>query len=160
MKDTAQPHVDPHHADTAHPHVHTVPPDPAMKKTLLFGLAGGVVVIGAVVALMSSSLHEVAVKNAGNTDVRVEYAWTANGKRQALDRQVAPGNTISFGFEAQSELVVYHPAPDDAAPWVVIPVGEKDGRFEISPKSRDALTASRDGQPLSITPTPVPSVQR
>jgi hypothetical protein len=160
MKDTVHPHVDPHHSDTAHPHVHTVAPDPAMKKTLLYGIVGGVVVIGAVVAVMSSAIHEVAVKNTGNVDVRVEYAWTASGKRVTLDRQVAPGNSISFKFEPQSELVVHHPAPDDAAAWAVLPVGEKDGKFEIAPKSPGALTASKDGQPVSLTLTPVPAVPR
>jgi len=160
MKDAAHPHVDPHHSDTAHPHVHTVPPDPAMKKTFLFGVVGGVVAIGAVVAVMTSAVHEVAVTNAGNIDVRVEYAWTANGKRSTLDRQVSPGNSISFRFEPQSELVVYHPAPDDAAAWAVIPVGEKDGKFEIAPKSREALTASKDGQSVSLTLTPVPAGSR
>ena len=160
MKDTAHPHVDPHHSDTAHPHVHTEAPDPAMRKTLLFGAVGGIVVIGAVVVLMSSAVREVAVKNTGNTDVRVEYAWTANGKRVTRDRQVAPGNSISFGFEPQSELVVYHPSPDEAAAWAVISVGEKDGKFEIAPKSREELTASKDGQPISLTLTPVPAAPR
>ena len=91
MKDPAHPHVNPHHMDAAHPHVQTVPPDPALRKTLMFGVVGGIVVVGAVVAVMSSAVREVAVKNTGNTDVRVEYAWTANGKRATRDRQVAPG---------------------------------------------------------------------
>ena len=125
MKDPARPHVDPHHADPAHPHVHTPAADPAMKKTALFVIVGSVVAIGAVVVLMKSAVHEVSVRNAGDVDVRVEYAWKANGDRVTRDRQVAPGGSISFGFEPDSEVVVYHPVPDDKASWVVIPVGEK-----------------------------------
>jgi hypothetical protein len=160
MRDTAHPHVDPHHADAAHPHVHTVPPDKAMRKTLLFGVVGGIVVIGVAATLMSSSLRKVDVKNTGSTDVRVEYAWTANGQRVTRDKQVAPGNSISFGFEPQSEITVYHPAPDDAAAWAVIPVGEKDGKFEISPTAREELTATKDGQSISLTLKPVPVAKR
>ena len=159
MKDTAHPHVDPHHADKAHPHVQTVPPDPAMRKTVLFAVVGGIVAIGAVVALKFSTSHEVVVTNAGNSDVRVEYAWTTNGKRLTRDKQVAPGGSISFGFEPQSELVVYHPAPDDTAAWAVIPVGDKEGKFEIAPKSKD-LAASKDGQAITLSLTPVPVDRR
>lgn len=160
MKDTAHPRVDPHHSDAAHPHVQTVPPDPSTRKALLFGIVGGVVAIGVVAALMSSTLHQVAVTNTGSTDVRVEYAWTANGKRVTRDKQVAPGRSITFGFEPQSELVIYHPAPDDSVVWTVIPVGENDNKFEISPKSREALTASKDGQPVTLSLIPVPVEKR
>jgi len=156
MKDPAHPHVDPHHADPAHPHVHTPAADPAMKKTALFVIVGSVVAIGAVVVLMKSAVHEVSVRNAGDVDVRVEYAWKANGDRVTRDRQVAPGGSISFGFEPDSEVVVYHPVPDDKASWVVIPVGENDRRFEIVPKAGGALTASNDGQPIATTLIPVP----
>jgi hypothetical protein len=159
MKDPAHPHVDPHHSDPAHPHVHTTAPDPAMKKTVLFGIVGGVVVIGAVVALMSGAIHEVGVKNTGDVDVRVEYAWTESGRRVTRDRQVAPGMSIEFGFQPNSELVVYHPAPDEKAPWAVIPVGESAGRFEIAPKHGGALTANGSGQPVSLKLTPVPDVK-
>jgi hypothetical protein len=160
MKDPAHPHVDPHHSDAAHPHARTTAPDPAMRKTALFGVVGGVVAIGVVIALMSSTVREVTVKNAGNVDVRVEYAWTANGNRVTRDRQVAPGNSISFGYQPSSELVVYHPAPDEAAAWVVIPVGENDRKFEIAPKGRSELTASHDGQPIAASLIPVPAARR
>jgi len=159
MKDPAHPHVDPHHSDKAHPHVRTTPPDPAMRKTLLFALVGGVVVIGAVVALISNSVRAVGVKNTGDVDVRVEYAWTANGTRVTRDRQVAPGMSVSFGFQPDSELVVYHPAPDERAPWAVIPVAENDN-LEIAPKPKGVLTASNNGQPISPKLTPVPAAQR
>jgi hypothetical protein len=131
--------------------------DPAMKKTLMFGIVGAVVVIGAVAALMSGAVKEVAVTNTGNIDVRVEYAWTENGKRMTRDKQVAPGNSISFGFQPQSEIVVRHPAPHDTAAWAVIPVGEQGGKIEITPKSRETLSASKDGQPVTLTLTPVPA---
>ena len=160
MKDTAHPHVDPNHSDTAHPHVHTVAPDPAMRKTALFAIVGGVVAIGAVIALMSSTVHGVSVKNTGSVDVRVEYAWTANGNRESRDRQVPPDGSISFGFQPNSELVVYHPEPDEKAIWAVIPVSENDRKFEIAPKTGGVLTASSNGQPLSPKLTPVPGAQR
>lgn len=160
MKDPAHPHVDHHHGDAAHPHVRTTEPDPAMRKTALFGVVGGVVAIGAVVALMKSTVHEVSVKNAGSVDVRVEYAWKENGNRVTRDRQVAPGNAIAFGFQPDSELVVYHPAPDEKAAWTVIPVGENDRKFEIAPKSGGALTASHDGQPVTAELIPVPAPVR
>jgi hypothetical protein len=160
MKDPAHPHVDPHHTDAAHPHVRTAAPDPAMRKTALFVVVGSVVAIGAVVALLSSTVREVSVKNTGNVDVRVEYAWTENGNRVTRDRQVAPGNSISFGFQSNSELVVYHPAPDETATWTVIPVGDNDRKFEIAPKPGGVLTANHDGQPIAASLIPVPSVRR
>jgi hypothetical protein len=160
MKDPAHPHVDPHHSDAAHQHVRTTAPDPAMRKTALFVVVGSVVAIGAVVALMSSTVREVSVKNTGNVDVRVEYAWTENGNRVTRDKQVSPGNSISFGFQPSSELVVYHPAPDDTAVWAVVPVGDNDRKFEIAPKGRSELTASHDGQPIAASLIPVPSAPR
>jgi len=160
MQDPAHPHVDPHHRDAAHPHVHTTAPDPAMRKVVIFGIVGAVVAIGAVVALMTSAVHEVNVKNTGNVDVRVEYAWTANGSRMTRDRQVAPGGSIAFGLEPNSELVVYHPAPDEGAAWAVIPVSENDRKFEISPQSGGVLTASANGQPISPKLSPVPAAPR
>jgi hypothetical protein len=159
MKDTAHP-PDPHHRDAAHPHVHTTAPDPAMKKTALYAILGSVVAVGAVIALMSGAVQEVSVKNTGNVDVRVEYSWTENGNRVTRDRQVGPGNAISFGFEPNSELVVYHPAPNDQAAWAVIPVGENDRKFDIAPKRGGELTASSEGRPISPKLTPVPTVQR
>jgi hypothetical protein len=160
MKDPAHPHVDPRHSDAAHPHVHTTAPDPAMKKTVMFAVVGGIVAIGAVIALMNSTIREVSVKNTGSVDVRVEYAWTANGSRVTRDKQVAPGGSISFGFEPNSELVVYHPAPNEKAAWASIPVGENDRKFEIAPQTGGVLTASNGGQPISPTLTPVPAVKR
>jgi hypothetical protein len=160
MKDPAHPHVDPHHGDAAHPHVRTTPPDPAMRKTALFGVIGGVVAIGAAVALMSGAVKEVKVANAGSVDVRVEYGWKENGTRVTRDLQVAPGNAISFEFQPDSELVVYHPAPDDKAIWTVIHVGNDDRKFEIAPKSGGVLTASHDGQSITPELIPVPTVRR
>lgn len=160
MKDPAHPHVDRHHGDAAHPHVHTTAPDPAMRKTVMFAIVGGVVAIGAVVALMNATVHAVSVENTGNVDVRVEYAWTANGSRETRDRQVAPGGSISFGFQPNSELVVYHPAPDEKAAWAVIPVGDNDRKFQIAPQSGGVLTASNGGQPISPKLTPVPDAKR
>ncbi len=160
MKDPAHPHVDRHHGDAAHPHVRTSAPDPAMRKTVLFAIVGGVVAIGAVIALMRSTVREVSVKNTGSVDVRVEYAWTADGSRVTRDRQVAPGGSISFGFEPNSELVVYHPAPDEKAAWALIPVGEEDREFEIAPKTGGVLTASNSGKPISPKLTAVPGAKR
>jgi hypothetical protein len=160
MKDPAHPHVDPHHGDAAHPHVRTSAPDPTMRKTALYGIVGAVVVIGVVFAVMSTTVREISIKNAGNVDVRVEYAWTENGNRVARDRQVAPGNSISFGVQPNAELVIYHPAPDETAPWEVIPVGEKDRKFEIAPKNGGVLTASHDGQEVTAKLIPLPDPKR
>ena len=160
MKDPAHPHVDPHHADAAHPHVRTEAPDPAMKKTALYGIVGGVVAIGAVVAVMSSTVRSVSVTNAGNVDVKVEYAWKENGTRVTRDKQVSPGNSISFGFQPNSELVIYHPAPDETAAWLVIPVGDTERKFEIVPKPGGVLTATHEGQPVSAGLIPIPGAGR
>lgn len=160
MKDPAHPHADSHHGDAAHPHVRTEAPDPAMRKTALYVVLGSVLAIGAVVALMRTAVHEVSVTNTGNVDVRVEYAWTANGSRVTRDKQVAPGNSISFGYQSNSEIVVYHPAPDDKAAWIKIPVEESDRKFEVSPKSGGVLTATHEGQPVSASLIPVPPAKR
>ena len=160
MKDPAHPHVDPRHSDAAHPHVHTTAPDPAMRKTVLFAIVGGVVAIGAIIALTRGTVREVSLKNTGSVDVRVEYAWTAKGSRVTRDRQVPPGGSISFSFEPNSELVVYHPAPDETAAWAVIPVGDNDRKFEIAPQSGGVLTATNGGQTIAPKLTPVPGAKR
>jgi hypothetical protein len=160
MKDPAHPHVDPHHGDAAHPHVRTSAPDPAMRKVAMFGVIGGVVAIGAVVALMSSTVREVAIRNEGSVDVRVEYAWKANGDRVTRDKQVAPGSAISFKYQPDSELVIYHPAPDDKAAWTVVPVAENERKFVIAPKTGGVLSVTQDGQPVSASLIPIPAAVR
>ena len=149
-------HKDPAHLDQAHPHVHTTPPDPATQKTVWIAVAGAVVAIAAAIIVTTAVVRDVSVRNGGDVEVRVDYAWTAKDGRQRLERHVSPGNALSFNFEQGSEILVYHPAPDDKVVWTTIPVGSDDRKFEIVPKSAGTITASHDGQPIALTLTQAP----